>query len=162
MTDDVTAEAVAQAVRSKFPEGNLVLSDPYAWADPPTDRPLDFHLGWWSALRMVAELGENALNEFEHSIAGKVADLAADFIHLVGEGDTAAADFAEILPHLHALQQTVMAQAAARAHPGMYRALGDVEPAEPGIPAYWGPQHPHYDGTVVAPTVPPHYDEMGQ
>ena len=121
------AEVLARAVRSKFPEGNHVLVDAYRWPDPPVDRPLDFHLGWWAALRMVIEMGEPGLNDFEHGIATKVAELASDFIYLVGEGETAAADFAEILPHLHALQQTVMAQAAARAHPGRYRGLGETE-----------------------------------
>lgn len=126
MSDLPESEALARAVRSKFPEGNRVLSDPYAWPDPPVDRPFDYQLGWWSALRMVAELGEPGLNEFENAIADKIADLAADFIHLVGEGETAAADFAEILPHLNALLQSVTSQAAARAHPGLYRALGEL------------------------------------
>ena len=134
---DITpeAEALASVVRSRFPDGNLVLSDPTKWLDPPghLDDDTDFQMGWWSALTMVAQLGEPALNDFEHGIATKVAELASDFIHLVGNGETAAADFAEILPHLHALQQTVMAQAAARAHPGRYRALGEEEelPDEP-------------------------------
>ena len=143
---DITpeAEALARLVRSRFPDGNLVLSDPTKWLDPTSssvrsstgrtaDDDTDFQMGWWSALTMVAQLGEPALNDFEHGIATKVAELASDFIHLVGNGETAAADFAEILPHLHALQQTVMAQAAARAHPGRYRALGEEEelPDEP-------------------------------
>ena len=45
---------------------------------------------------------------------------------LIGDGPTSAADWAEILPHLHALQQAVMAQAAARTHPGRYRKLGET------------------------------------
>jgi len=140
------AEGLAQAVRSKFPEGNLVLSDPYKWADPPTDRPFDYQLGWWSALRMVAELGEQGLNDFEQAMAGKIAELAGDFVYLVGaEGETAAADFAEILPHLHALQQTVMAQAAARAHPTQYRLLGAGDDFEYPDDPEWGPDHPNYD-----------------
>ena len=128
MSEDPTldARALAEVVRARFPEGNLVLSNPYEWPHPPEDHPLDFQYGWWAALTMVATVGQPALNDFEHGIASKVADLAADFIQLVGDGDTAAADFAEILPHLHALQQTVMSQAAARAHPGMYRPLGET------------------------------------
>jgi hypothetical protein len=113
-----------RAVLSEFPEGNLILTNPHEWHDPVTESA-DFQLGWWAALRMVVETGTPGLNEFEHAIAGKVADLAADFIALVGDTETAGADFDEILPHLHALQQTVMAQAAARAHPTRYRALGD-------------------------------------
>lgn len=111
------------AVLSEFPEGNLILTNPHDWHDPVTEG-IDFQLGWWAALRMVVETGNPGLNDFEHAIASKVADLAADFIELVGQTDTAQEDFAEILPHLHALQQTVMAQAAARAHPSRYRALG--------------------------------------
>ena len=133
MSDDAVAEelteaqALARVVRSKFPEGNLILCDPHRWPDPPTDRAFDFHLGWWAALRMVAEMGDPALDDFEHGVATKISELAEDFMFLVGSGPTAGADWAEIVPHLHALQQTVLAQAAARAHPGRYRGLGDVE-----------------------------------
>jgi hypothetical protein len=127
MDEMTNGDVLRRAVLSEFPAGNVVLTDPHQWPEP-IDPGVDFQLGWWAALRMVVETGFPALNEFEHSIASKVADLAADFIQLVGETETAQEDFAEILPHLHALQQTVMAQAAARAHPGRYRALGqDVD-----------------------------------
>lgn len=133
MTDeaalDVESVALRQVVQSRFPEGNLILSDPHRWPDPPEANSVDFKVGWWAALHMVATLGEQALNDFEIGITGKIADLAQDFIHLTGdEGEVAREDFAQIIPHLHALQQAVMAQAAARAHPGRYRALGDDLP----------------------------------
>ena len=119
------ADVLRRTVMSECPEGNLLLTNPHEWPDPPADQDHRFQMGWWAALRMVATTSTAGLNEFEHAIAGKVAELAADFIELVGDTDTASEDFAEILPHLHALQQAVMAQAAARAHPGRYRALGE-------------------------------------
>jgi hypothetical protein len=44
---------------------------------------------------------------------------------IVGDGPTRDADLAEACNHIHALQHTVMAQAAGRAHPGLYRLLGE-------------------------------------
>ena len=118
------ADVLRRTVMSECPEGNLLLTNPHEWPDP-MEQALDFRLGWWAALRMVATTGTPGLNEFEHAIATKIADLASDFMALVGDTETAQEDFTVILPHLHALQQAVMSQAAARAHPSRYRALGD-------------------------------------
>lgn len=113
-------------ITARFPTGNALITDPDSWHEPPSDKPLDFQLGWWAALTMIAQTGTSGLTDAEHAIASKVGDLAGDFMDLVGDGPTAPDDFNEILPHLHALQQAVMAQAAARAHPGRYRTLGGV------------------------------------
>ena len=45
---------------------------------------------------------------------------------VIGRGPSRNADVAEFVHHVHAIQHTVMAQAAARAHPDLYRLLGEV------------------------------------
>lgn len=118
------AQALAEVLMDRFPDdGTVLLADPAGWAEPPVSKPLDFQLGWWAALTMVARTATSGLTDVEHQIVRRVNELAEDFIELV-DGPTAVDDYAEILPHLHALQQSVMAQAAARAHPRRYRLLG--------------------------------------
>ena len=107
-----------------IPRGTMFLTSPPLWPDP--EGTPDYIDGWWSALRAVAGTGTVAgLTPAEHDLIAKVGDVAADFMDLVGEGDTAVADWMEILPHLHALQQAVMSQAAGRVHPDRYRLLGN-------------------------------------
>jgi len=122
---DLSAQ-LAEIIAERFPPGNVILTDPAHWLDPPTDRPIEFQLGWWAALTMIAQTGDDGLTDNEHAVVSKVGALAGDYMNLIGDTATAADDWAEILPHLHALQQAVMAQAAARAHPGRYRALGQT------------------------------------
>lgn len=43
---------------------------------------------------------------------------------ITGEGPTRDHDLSELVTHVHALQNAVLSQAAARAYPGRYRALG--------------------------------------
>jgi hypothetical protein len=43
---------------------------------------------------------------------------------IVGDGPSRAADLRELVAHVHAIQQAVMSQAAARAHPDRFRLLG--------------------------------------
>jgi len=45
---------------------------------------------------------------------------------VVQPGPTAEGDTTELIHHIHAIQHTVMAQAAARAFPDRYRLLGSV------------------------------------
>ena len=123
---DLAAE-LAQMLAHRFPPGEAIVTEPASWLAAPSDRTMDFQLGWWAALSMVAKTGGHGLTDAEHAIAAKVEDLAQDLMELVGEGPTAGDDWNEILPHLHALQQTVLAQAASRAHPGRYRMLGHTE-----------------------------------
>lgn len=120
---DVAAQ-LAEILAERFPPGQVIVTNPAEWFDPPSERDIEFQLGWWAALTMIATVGGSGLTEREQGIIDNVGRLAEDYIELVGDGPTSAADFAEILPHLHALQQTVMAQAAARTHPGRYRELG--------------------------------------
>lgn len=64
--------------------------------------------------------------------------LAAD---VVGHGRSRPGDLAELGHHVHAIQQAVLSQAAARAYPDLYRLLGG-ELAVPLRPAAAAPQRP--------------------
>lgn len=66
------------------------------------------------------------LTDDEHravEVLGEVVLLLAD---IVGANRTRAADLAEAYHHVHALQNMILAQAAARAYPGRYRLLGNT------------------------------------
>lgn len=61
----------------------------------------------------------------EHEAMNKLGELWKLFVNdIVDQGAAENADRSEILYHVHALQRTVMAQAAARAYPELYRPLG--------------------------------------
>ena len=55
----------------------------------------------------------------------RAAQLWNQLTAIVGDGPTRARDLAELAAHIHAIQATVMAQAAARAYPEALRLLGD-------------------------------------
>lgn len=59
---------------------------------------------------------------------GKVAILLAD---IIADGPTRRADMAELYGHVHALQNAVLSQAAARQYPDRYRLLGEALDPEP-------------------------------
>lgn len=46
---------------------------------------------------------------------------------ITGDGPARGADLAELAVHLHAIENTVLAQAAARAYPDRYRLLGESD-----------------------------------
>lgn len=48
---------------------------------------------------------------------------------IIGYGSSRAGDVAEFVSHVHAIQQQILSQAAARAYPDEYRLLGDSIPA---------------------------------
>lgn len=56
-------------------------------------------------------------------LAGELWNLLCN---IVEDGPTREADLAELVPHVHAIQQAVMSQAAGRAYPELYRRLGGV------------------------------------
>jgi heterodisulfide reductase subunit B len=64
------------------------------------------------------------LNADEH----RAMDLSSDLINLVAKiaahGGASHYDMAEMVAHLHAIQNAILGQAAARAYPARYRALG--------------------------------------
>lgn len=66
------------------------------------------------------------LTDDERRVIDLLAEAAELFGEIVGDGETREADLAEIAAHIHALQNAVLAQAAARLYPNDYRLMGDV------------------------------------
>ena len=66
------------------------------------------------------------LTDAEHTAVTAVADAWAAICKVVGNGPTRGADLGEVVIHVHALQHFVMAQAAARAYPDIYRLAGET------------------------------------
>lgn len=62
----------------------------------------------------------------EMALLRKLGSCAGDFADITGDGPSRSADLAEVCDKLHQLQATVMAQAAARAHPAELRLLGEI------------------------------------
>ncbi|HEY5990762.1 MAG TPA: hypothetical protein VIV12_30855 [Streptosporangiaceae bacterium] len=68
---------------------------------------------------------EPALTEAEHKAMDLCSELARAVAAIIGDGNgVKAADFREMVLHVHALQNMILAQAAARAYPDRYRLLG--------------------------------------
>lgn len=67
---------------------------------------------------------EPLLTDAERAAIQKAGDLWGDLCAIVADGPTRDADLAELIVHVHAIQHTVMAQAAARAYPEEFRRLG--------------------------------------
>jgi hypothetical protein len=65
-----------------------------------------------------------ALTETEHQVMDLTSQLWSAFCAVTGDGRTRAEDLHEASLHIHALQNMVLAQAAARAYPDRYRLLG--------------------------------------
>lgn len=64
------------------------------------------------------------LTDDERRAVTMAAELANLLRAVVGAGPTRVADLTELLGHVHAIQQAVMSNAAARAYPDAYRLLG--------------------------------------
>ena len=62
----------------------------------------------------------------EHAVIRQAGDLWGSICKAIPDGPTRDADLAELIPHIHAIQHTFMANAAARAYPDTYRLLGSV------------------------------------
>jgi chaperonin GroEL (HSP60 family) len=73
------------------------------------------------------------LTDAEHAAMATTVTLANQLAEIIGDGTTSNGDIAEVVHHLHAIQRTILAQAAARAYPDRYRLLGRVidRPAAP-------------------------------
>lgn len=71
------------------------------------------------------------LTENEHRVLSLLGEVANGLAVVVGKGPTRGADLAELYGHVHALQQAVMSQGAARAYPDRYRLLGEALDPEP-------------------------------
>jgi hypothetical protein len=66
------------------------------------------------------------LTPAEHRVVDMAGQLWGELCNLVGNDVTREADLRELVVHIHAIQQAVLAQAAARAYPYEYRLLGEV------------------------------------
>lgn len=80
---------------------------------------------------MVSEL----LTEAEH----RAMDLTVELVNLicrdiVGHGRTRTGDINELVGDIHAVQRTILKQAAARAYPERYRLLGCEVVTQAGTP----------------------------
>ena len=71
-----------------------------------------------SASGMLTEAERRAIE-----LAGQIASIYAK--EIVISGPTRSADIAEFFARIHDIQHAVMAQAAARAYPDLYRLAGD-------------------------------------
>lgn len=79
----------------------------------------------------MTDCADACLSADEH----RAVELAADLFNcicrdVIGSGPTRQADTAELALHVHAIQNMVLANAAARAFPSRYRTLGGVIPPE--------------------------------
>lgn len=64
------------------------------------------------------------LTAAEHAVVEKLGELWGELCAIVDDGRTRDHDCFELVVHVHALQNAVLAQAAARAYPDTYRRLG--------------------------------------
>lgn len=64
------------------------------------------------------------LTDRERQAVERLGEVWGDLCAIVGDGSTRDADLAEMAHHVHALQNAVLAQAAARAYPDLYRLAG--------------------------------------
>lgn len=78
---------------------------------------------------MTASAESQALTDAEHAalkLTGELWDLLCK--QVVGDGAAGDQDRQEIAWHLHAVQRAILAQAAGRAYPDLYRLLGGGPP----------------------------------
>ena len=76
---------------------------------------------------LEALTGTAYLTDSEHAVMAALATVWDTFVNeIVEHGETREHDLDEIAADIHALQRTVMKQAAARAYPSRYRLLGGV------------------------------------
>lgn len=64
------------------------------------------------------------LTDLERDVIQRIGGIWDDLCAIVGDGQSRDGDLAELVVHVHAIQQKVMAQAAGRAYPGELRLLG--------------------------------------
>ncbi len=66
------------------------------------------------------------LTQDEHSAVYLLGKAAETIRRIIGEGSQSSHDWAEAASYIHILQRMVLAQAATRAYPDLYRALGET------------------------------------
>jgi len=74
---------------------------------------------------------DELLTPAEHALVEKLAEVWNDFNAICGNGPARHGDLTEACAHVHALQQAVLKQAAARAYPDRYRLLGGFPAGTP-------------------------------
>jgi hypothetical protein len=72
------------------------------------------------------ETGVVGLTPLEHSVIARLGECWGDICAIVGDGPARDDDLREMRDHVHALQRALGSQAAARAHPGHFRLLGET------------------------------------
>ena len=65
------------------------------------------------------------LSEQEFEAMQKSADLAVVMRKIIGDGPNAYYDWVEATVHIHAIQNMILSQAAARSYPTQFRLLGE-------------------------------------
>jgi hypothetical protein len=70
---------------------------------------------------------DELLTTLEESFINKAGELMNLYKLICGHSATRQADMAEMCGHIHVIQQAVMAQAAARAYPELYRLAGETK-----------------------------------
>lgn len=80
------------------------------------------------------------LTDAERAVIRKAGDLWGDLCAVVETGPTRDADLHELIVHVHAIQHTVMAQAAARAYPDEFRRFGVTLSTPPASTPEDGPR----------------------
>jgi len=68
----------------------------------------------------MATLAEQEVKALD--LTGQLADVVSEIVH---HGPTRHMDLTEILGHIHAIQNAILAQLAARQYPDNYRLLGE-------------------------------------
>ena len=72
-----------------------------------------------------------SLTDDERACVKEAGALWNRLCQIVGSGPTRNADLGEMIIHIHAIQQFVMAQAAGRAFPAEFRLAGEILHAAP-------------------------------
>lgn len=72
------------------------------------------------------------LTDEEHSAVALLGELHGLLCRIVGMDASREGDMRELVEHIHALQQAVLSNAAARAYPQQYRLLGGTLGARHG------------------------------
>ncbi len=71
-----------------------------------------------------------SLTPLEQGIVGNLGRIHEMICRAVGDGPSRTEDIREATGHVHALQNMILAQSAAREYPDTYRLLGEVIPRE--------------------------------
>ena len=74
--------------------------------------------------KSLKQADDAKLSELEFKAMQKSADLAVLMRKIIGEGPNAYYDWLEATVHIHAIQNMILSQAAARSYPTQFRLLG--------------------------------------